>query len=532
MDYSMIQLLFTILSCLSVFFLFVIYYFYQSPNEKRRLPKAGGGLPIIGHLHLFGRKQLRHKTLAAMAEKYGPVFTMKLGSKENMVVSSWETAKECFTTLDKVFADRPNATVTRILGYNGAMFGFAAYGPYWRQMRKIATLELLSHRRIDLMSHIRASELQTSLKELYDLWAVNGRNKGLVMVDMKQWFGDLTLNTSVRMVGGKREDGGGRERRGRDDIKEMIREFIRYFGMFVLSDAIPSLAWLDLLGHERSMKRIAKELDDLAGEWLEEHKEKRKTTRYKSSVVVVDHDEDFMDAMLTVMEDADFPQFEADTITKATCLNIVVAGSDTTMVTLTWALSLLLNNPNTLKKAQHEVDAHIDKDRHVNDSDIKNLVYLEAVVKETLRLYPPGPVISFHSAMEDCTLSTGHHVPSGTNLMVNIWKIQRDEKLWEEPLEFRPERFLTSHKDLDMRSGHNFEFIPFGSGRRSCPGTSLALQIVHLTLASLLHCYEFAIPNSHAEIDMTEGFEFTNLKATPLEVYITPRLHPQIFNNI
>ncbi|KAH6791443.1 hypothetical protein C2S51_006449 [Perilla frutescens var. frutescens] len=543
---SLIQLLFIAVTTLTAFFLF--NQLRNPTNKKRRLPRAGGALPIIGHLHLFGGKQLLHKTLAAMAEKYGPVFTVKLGCQENMVVSSWETAKECFTTLDKVFSDRPYVTATRLLGYNGAMIGLAPYGPYWRQMRKIATLELLSHRRIDMMSHVRASELQSSLKQLYDLCAVNGRNKGLVMVDMKQWFGDLTLNTSVRMIGGKRFNESSDQVRSRQ--KDLMRDFLNYFGVFVLSDAIPSLGWLDLQGNQRNMKRIAKELDDLVGEWLEEHKEKRETRRYKSSVVDDDEEEeDFMDAMLTIMEDADFPQFEADTITKATCLvitlllvfkltqfiinrcffwqNLVSAGSDAIMVTLTWALSLLLNNPNTLKKAQEEVDAHISKDRHVNDSDIKNLVYLEAVVKETLRLYPAGPIIGFHSAMDDCTLSTGHHVPSGTRLLVNIWKIQRDEKLWPEPLEFRPERFMTSHKDIDMR-GQNFELIPFGSGRRACPGTSLALQMVHLTLASLLHCFEFA-KASDVEIDMTESSGLTNLKATPLEVYITPRMHPRIF---
>ncbi|KAH6810243.1 hypothetical protein C2S51_024005 [Perilla frutescens var. frutescens] len=543
---SLIQQLFLVVTTLTAFFLF--NQLRNPTNKQRRLPRAGGALPIIGHLHLLSGKQLLHKTLAAMAEKYGPVFTVKLGSQENLVVSSWETAKECFTTLDKVFADRPNATVTRILGYNGAMFGFAPYGPYWRQMRKIATFELLSHRRIDMMSHIRASELQTSLKKLYDLWAVDGNR--VRTVDMKVWFDDLTMNTFVRMIGGKRFNDGGDQ--GRNRHKDLIRDFMYFFGVFVLSDAIPSLAWLDLQGHQRSMKRIAKELDDLVGEWLEEHKEKRKTTRYKSSVVDNDdeHEEDFMDAMLTVMEGEDFPQFEEDTIIKATCLvtkvlfkldfvllwcyicftfNLFIcqmlmsAGSDAIMVTLTWALSLLLNNPSALKKAQEEVDAHISKDRHVNDFDIKNLVYLRAVVKETMRLYPAGPIIGFHSALEDCTLSTGHHVPSGTRLLVNIWKIQRDEKLWPEPLEFRPERFMTSHKDVDMR-GHNFELIPFGSGRRSCPGTSLALQMVHLTLASLLHCFEF-VKASDAEIDMTESSGLTNLKATPLEVYITPRLH-------
>lgn len=196
------------------------------------------------------------------------------------------------------------------------------------------------------------------------------------------------------------------------------------------------------------------------------------------------------------------------------------------MVALTWALSLLLNNPLALNKAQEEVDAYVSKDRHVEESDINNLEYLQAVVKETLRLYPPGPIIGPRAAMEDCTISPGYHVPSGTRLMVNAWKIQRDGNIWPEPDKFRPERFLTSHKDIDVR-GQNFELIPFGSGRRSCAGTSLALKMVHLTLASVLHCYEFARP-SDAEIDMTESPGLSNLKATPLEVYLTPRVRPEV----
>ncbi|KAH6791438.1 hypothetical protein C2S51_006444 [Perilla frutescens var. frutescens] len=503
------ELFFTLLSL----FFFIIYYFYHNPNyNNRSLPRAGGALPIIGHLHHFGGKQLAHKTLAAMAEKYGAAFTIKLGSQETLVISSLEMAAECFTTLDKVFSDRPKTAATRILGYNCAMFGFSPYGDHWRHMRKIATLELLSHRRIDMLSHIRASELQTSLKELY--------RHSESLFDMKQWFGDLTLNVFVRMIGGERflrEKGDGK-RRGE---KKLMRDFFRYFGEFVLSDAIPSLAWLDLQGHERSMKRIAKELDDLVGEWLEEHRERRRRRRR----TMTSDDEDFMDAMLTILEGSDSSEFEDDIVIKSTCLNLVLAGTDTIMVTLTWALSLLLNNPRALNKAQQEVDAHVSKDRHVNDSDIKTLVYLEAVVKETMRLYPAAPMIGLRCALEDCTLSTGHRVPSGTHLLVNNWKIQRDEKLWPEPLEFRPERFI----EMRGAGGHsNFQLLPFGAGRRSCPGTSLALQIVHLTLASLLHCYEFAKPND-AEIDMRESPGLTHLKATPLEVYITPRLHHQIF---
>ncbi|KAI3452086.1 hypothetical protein Pfo_008751 [Paulownia fortunei] len=512
---SIIQLLLPVLSSLCAFVLF-IYWYYQSnygTTNKNRVPRAGGALPIIGHLHLFGSKQLVHKTLGAMADKYGPAFTIRLGSQENLVVSSWEMAKECFTTHDKAFSDRPKITATKLLGYNFAMFGLAPYGPYWREMRKIVTLELLSHRRIDMLNHIRTSELHTSLKELYDLWVDKQSLKTGLLVDIKQWFGDLTLNASVRMVGGKRLVSRSRQK--------VMRDFLYFFGVFVLSDAIPLLGGFDLQGHEKTMKRIAKELDNLLEEWLEEHKERRRASGERKA------DQDFMDVMLNILEGADIPAFDADTINKATCLNLVLAGSDTTTVSLTWALSLLLNNPLALKKAQEEVDTYVSKDRHVEESDIKNLVYLQAVVKETLRLYPPTPIIGLRSAMEDCTISSGYKVSSGTRLMVNAWKIQRDGSIWPEPNEFRPERFLTTHKDIDIR-GQNFELIPFGSGRRSCPGTSLALQTVHLTLASVLHCYEFTKP-SDAEIDMTESPGLTNLKATPLEVYLTPRVHPEIF---
>lgn len=206
--------------------------------------------------------------------------------------------------------------------------------------------------------------------------------------------------------------------------------------------------------------------------------------------------------------------------------NLVLAGSDTTTVTLTWAISLLLNNPHELQKVQKELQEQVGNNRPVDESDIKNLVYLQAVIKETLRLYPPSPII-YRSTIEDCTLSTGYTVPAGTRLMVNAWKIQRDGHVWPDPDDFKPERFLTTHKDIDIR-GLNFELIPFGAGRRSCPGISLGLQIVQFILASLLHSFEVEKPSSD-DVDMTESTGLTNLKATPLQVVVTPCLDPKLY---
>jgi cytochrome P450 len=174
-----------------------------------------------------------------------------------------------------------------------------------------------------------------------------------------------------------------------------------------------------------------------------------------------------------------------------------------------------------LKKAQEELDIHVSKERALNESDINQLVYLQAIVKETSRLYPAAPLSGPCKFSKDCIIGD-YHVPKGTWLNTNIWKIQIDSRIWSNPLAFKPERFLTTQlKDVDLR-GKSFELIPFASGRRVCPRISFALQMVHLVLTSFLHMYDISMP-SNAPVDMTESLGLMNLKATPLEVLITPR---------
>ncbi|XP_038693724.1 xanthotoxin 5-hydroxylase CYP82C4-like [Tripterygium wilfordii] len=207
---------------------------------------------------------------------------------------------------------------------------------------------------------------------------------------------------------------------------------------------------------------------------------------------------------------------------------IIIGAADANVLTLTWALSLLLNNPHVLHKAQQELDTHVGKERQVQDSDLQNLVYLQAILKETLRLYPPGPVGAPHQAMQDCTIS-GYYVSAGTDVLVNLSKLHRDPITWPDPNAYRPERFLTSiHKDFDFR-GHNYELIPFSAGRRMCPGISYGLQATQLTLAKLLHCFD--IENAKdGPIDMTESLLLTNLKETKLDVLLSPRLPAHVYD--
>ncbi|KAL4649815.1 hypothetical protein ACB092_01G042100 [Castanea dentata] len=470
-----------------IFFLIWISRRVQRTTTKQRsvLPEAGGASPLIGHLHQFGRSKPAHIALGNMAEKYGPIFTIWLGVHQTIIVSSWEIAKECFTTNDKAFANRPKGLALEILGYNYAGIGFSPYGPFWRQVRKMVTLEVLSYHRLETLKH-------------------NGCRTALNIICrmvVGQRFGKATTKV---------------ENDRNDQCRKALRKFMDLSGEFVVSDAFPYLRWLDVGGSEKAMKKTAKELDDVTKEWLEEHKQ------WKISGRVKEH-QDFMDVMLSIVTDDDeTSSYDVDTIVKATCLALILAASDTSTITLTWALSLLLNNPETLTKAQEELDIHIGRERQVKESDMKNLVYLQAILKETMRLYPAAPLLVPHESMEDCTL-VGYHVPAGTRLIINLPKLHRDPNVWVDPNEFRPERFLTTHKDVDVR-GQNFELMPFGSGRRMCPGISFALQVTQLTLATLLHAFEISSP-SNEPVDMTEKGGLTNPKATPLEVYLTPRLH-------
>ncbi|KAI3836992.1 hypothetical protein MKW98_005325, partial [Papaver atlanticum] len=214
---------------------------------------------------------------------------------------------------------------------------------------------------------------------------------------------------------------------------------------------------------------------------------------------------------------------------------MITAASDTTSLTLTWALALLITNPTVLRKAQDELDTKVGKDRNVEEHDINDLVYLQAIVKETLRMYAAAPLDVPHEAIVDCNIG-GYEVRAGTRLVVNLWKLHRDPRVWSNPSEFKPERFLPQldggsggeAANLDFR-GHSFEYLPFSSGRRMCPGIEFALQTVHMALARLLHEFDFDNDSVGLVIDMTEGSGLTMPKLTPLEIYLRPRLPAKLY---
>ncbi|KAE8734977.1 Cytochrome P450 82A3 [Hibiscus syriacus] len=416
----------------------------SASGGKAAPPVAAGAWPLIGHLPLLGGPLAPHETLGNLADKYGPAYMIRIGVHPALVVNSRDVAKEIFTTNDMVVSSRSKFAAAEHLGYNYAMFGFSPYGQYWREMRKITMLEVLSNHRIDQLKKVFVSEIQGSLKQLYKTWGEKKDDSGKVLVEMEKHFADLTLNVILRTVAGKRYNVAAQEdRQVVSRYRKALRDFFHLSGIFVLGDAVPFLRRMDLGGYEKWMKKTARELDEIADGWLDDH---RKGGRWDENK----KEKDFMDVMNSVLKGASLAGYDADTINKATSLNMILAGSDTTTVTLIWGLSLMLNKPRTLKKAQEELDAHVGRDRLVNESDIGKLVYIQAIVKETLRMYPPAPLSAPRELSESCTIG-GYEIPQGTRLIVNLHRIQRDPNVWPEPSEFMPERFLTTHKDVDVR---------------------------------------------------------------------------------
>ncbi|CAN1131098.1 Cytochrome P450 CYP82J17 [Linum perenne] len=515
-----------------LFLLLVLKHLKDNKNKVRRpqIPEIPGGLPVIGHLHLLRGKDVLCRQLGALADKYGSMYTIRLGSHPTVIISDYEAMKECFTDNDVALAARPQSSQGRILGKNYSVFGFASYGMYWRNVKKLMMTELLTLARIKALRHVQVKEVDKLVRDLYTRCSSNNKDDHdqQSVVVMSDWLQNFAVNIITTMIAGKRyfedlSDMDGVVDEGGRPVGEMIREYMALNGSMVLSDFIPIYRWFDQWGILRTMKRVSKEFDVVVNGWIEEHKVKR--IKMGADKVL---DEDFIDVMLSVVNDNFDPssEFDKETSVKSTATTLVIAATDTTAGTLTWILSNLINKRSTLEKAQKEMDEKVGRDRVVQDSDLDNLPYLQAIVRETLRLYA-GPTTVPRVVREDITIQ-GYYVPKGTRFTANLWKLHRNPQVFPNPDEFIPERFYEKQVTADIY-GRSFEYLPFGTGRRSCPGMHFAMQVVLLSAARLIQAFDFGMPFDQT-VDLTEANSTTLSKKTPLEVVVTPRLPRQLYD--
>ncbi|KAA0036264.1 cytochrome P450 CYP736A12-like protein [Cucumis melo var. makuwa] len=480
-------------------------WLFKTRIKPKKFPPGPKGIPIFGCLHLLGK--LPHRNLHKLSQKYGPIMSMKLGLVPTIIVSSPQAAKLFLKTHDLIFASRPSSQASKHISYQQQNLVFAPYGPYWRNMRKMCTLELLSNHKINSFMPIRKHELGL----LIEYFKEAAHNKTVVNLSAK--VTSLTTDIICLMAFGKKYGDEDFDERG---FKAVIQEGMQLAAAPNLGDFIPAIAWLDLQGFTRKMKSVHKVYDEFLEKIINEHLVARggKKTR------------DFVDVMLDLI-DSQQTEYQIDRSTiKAIMLDMLAAAMDTSSTTIGWAMSELIRQPDVMKKMQSELQKVVGLDRMVEESDLVSLEYLEMVVKEIMRLYPAGPLLIPHESLEDCTVN-GFHIPKKSRLIVNAWAIGRDPSVWNDPHKFFPERFIGSQIDL---KGKDFELIPFGAGRRGCPGMQLGLTMVRLLLAQLVHCFDWELPNGMlpSELDMTEEFGLTCPRAQDLMVIPTFRLYNSI----
>ncbi|KAK8642689.1 hypothetical protein V6N13_012026 [Hibiscus sabdariffa] len=468
------------------FFVFLYFLTGKLLGYKQLPPSPALSLPIIGHLHLI-RKPL-HRTLAKLSKQHGPILFFQFGSRPVLVVSSPLAAEECFTKKDVVFANRPRLLAGKHLGYDYTTLPWAPYGDHLRNLRRVATVELLSSNRVQKYLGIQMDEVRSLILRLCR------RSKGGVefrVVEMKSMLFELTLNVMMRMIAGKRYFGEGVEEvEEKRKFKEIVTETFELSGATNIGDFVPLLTWIGLNKIEKKLEKLRWKRDEFMQNLIDE---RRKLT---SDSYSEQSGKTMVDDLLSLQETD--PEYYTDDIIRGMMQVLLSAGTDTSAGTLEWALSLLLNNPQTLSKAREEIDEEIGQNMLMEESDIGKLPYLHGIIKETFRICPVAPLLAPHESSEECTVG-GFCIPRGTMLLVNTWAIQNDPGCWEQPNEFKPERFLGPET---VRNG--FTLLPFGTGRRRCPGESLAMGLIPLTLGSLIQCFEWERIGEEM-VDMSEG---------------------------
>lgn len=494
----------------------VLMKIHRNKNKSaEKLPPGPPSWPIIGHLHLLGK--LPHRNLGLLSQRYGPLMSLRLGSVATVIVSDAEMAQQFLKTHDHVFSSRPAARCAKSLFYNSVDMIFSPYGQYWKHVRRICVSELLSTKSIESFRFQREEEISVMIRFLLEEC---GRVSNPV-VDVSKTVSAVAVDIICRMAFGRKYS----NEEAYDDrgFGEMIKEFGFLLGAFDIGDFIPYLGWMDLQGLRRRQKVIHKRADAFYERLIEEHLVQTDQPR---------ETRDFVDVLLAVSQQNDGEvNLRRDNI-KAILTDMLHAGSDAPYAALEWAMSELLRRPLVMKKAQEELKTVVGLNRKVREADLPHLVYLQAVVKETLRLYPPAPLMAPHESMESCTVSN-YEIPAKTRVIVNAWAIGRDPTSWEDAEEFKPDRFMQGPNScVDVR-GQDFQLLPFGSGRRGCPGMQLGLLIFEFVLAQLLHCFDWRLPNGveGTDLDMNENFGLAIPRAVPLLAVPTPRLPAEALNS-
>ncbi|KAJ4772790.1 cytochrome P450 family 71 polypeptide [Rhynchospora pubera] len=481
-----------LLSLLLFPFLLFLKIISTSPKHRYRLPPGPWTIPIIGSIHHLIGAGHPHYALRDLSRKYGDLMYLQLGEIPSVVVSSKEAAREVLKTHDLAFSTRFAHSTVKILFYDGKDMGFAPYGEHWRELRKICVLELLSSKQVQSFRSVRDEEVRSMIQ-----WISNSASSSGGIVNLSEGLLVMINNVVLRAIMGNKFK----------DQKKALNDVLKVFDLitgFNLANLFPSSGIVNMIsGTKQKAKECHWTLDQLLDSIIQEHR-----TRESDGEV-----EDLLRVLLKLYDENSENNLLTPDIIKAVILDLITAGTDTTTVTLDWTIAELMKNPEVMQKAQTEVRQQLQGRDYITESDLAKLNFLHLVIKETMRLHPPGPLLP-RECREACKIF-GYNIPKGACVLVNLWALGRDSKHWKDADDFKPDRFADMNSDVSLNA---LEFIPFGAGRRSCPGMSFGLAILELALANLLYHFNWELPCGMKpdELDMTETFGFTTRKKIPL----------------
>nr|GFA10349.1 cytochrome P450 76C1-like [Tanacetum cinerariifolium]GFA40326.1 cytochrome P450 76C1-like [Tanacetum cinerariifolium]GFA40352.1 cytochrome P450 76C1-like [Tanacetum cinerariifolium] len=448
-----------------------------------------------------------------MAKNYGPIFSLQLGCKLQVVVNSVDLIKVVARERDHTFANRAPPITALEANYGGVDVLWSNNNAHWRNMQKLLVNQVLSSTNLTACQSYRTHEVRKTVNQVY--------NKIGKKIDINEIAFKTEVNVVTSMLWGRSKSSEMKDySRFEDEFREVEFKIMALLAAPNISDFLPMLSWFDLQGLKREMKKQFEYLDRIFDTIIKERIEETSSKIKGIDVIEEDGKKDFLQICLELKDRKDCPKsFSMDHV-KALLLNIVIAATDTTSTMVEWVMMTeILNNPGVMKKVQDELTEVIGM-KLVEESDLPKFTYLDAVVKETFRLHPPLPLLMQRCPDEACIMA-GYTIPKGTIVYMNVWEVHRDPKNWSNPLEFSPERFLHSKWDY---TGSKFQFLPFGSGRRIiCPGILLGEKMLMYILASLLHSFEWHLPKDE-ELELSDVFGLVTKKKNPLMAIPSKRL--------
>ncbi|KAK4478950.1 hypothetical protein RD792_014457 [Penstemon davidsonii] len=473
----------------------LVIHFIHSTSPNTTLPPGPRPFPIFGNWLQVGN-DLNHRLLAAMSKTYGPIFLLKLGSRNLVVVSNPELANQVLHTQGVEFGSRPRNIVFDIFTGNGQDMVFTVYGEHWRKMRRIMTLPFFTNKVVHQYSQMWENEMDFVVHDLR-----NNEEVGKEGIVIRRRLQLMLYNIMYRMMFDAKFESMDdplfiEATKFNSERSKLAQSFEYNYG-----DFIPILRPL-LKGYLNKCRDLQRRRLAFFNNYFVERRRK---------IIAANGEKHKLTCAIDHIIDAQMKGEISEENVLYIVENINVAAIETTLWSMEWAIAELVNHPTVQRKIRHEIST-ILKGQPVTESNLQELPYLQATVNETLRLHTPIPLLVPHMNLEEAKLG-GYTIPKESKVVVNAWWLANNPAWWKEANEFRPERFLEEESGTEaaVAGGKvDFRYLPFGMGRRSCPGIILALPILGLVIAKLVSNFEMQAPPGIEKVDVREeGGQFS-----------------------